>query len=92
VLQDSCTFVLPSCSRVWRQHAQQPIILIQPKTQFTVFGADVSNVTIVIIVAALISRSSRFSRSTHEFGRASGQLPQDPTTPTLNGWSRDASS
>jgi len=70
VLQEFVHFVLPSCSRVCGSNAQQPIILIQPKTQFTVFGATVSNVTIVIIVAALIfAVLTDFAINRTKFGR-----------------------
>src|SRR3954466_13495634 len=55
VLQEFVHFILPHIIKGYGgSNAQQPIILVQPKTQFTIFGASVSNVTIVIIVAALI--------------------------------------
>src|ERR1700756_310147 len=55
VLQEFVHFVLPKLLKGYGgSNAQQPIILVQPKTQFTVFGATVSNITIVIIVAALV--------------------------------------
>ena len=55
VLQEFVHFVLPKLLKGYGgSNAQQPIILVQPKTQFTIFGASVSNVTLVIIVAALI--------------------------------------
>jgi len=54
-MQEFVHFILPHIIKGYGgSNAQQPIILVQPKTQFTVFGASVSNVTIVIIVAALI--------------------------------------
>src|SRR6201994_2367299 len=55
VLQEFVHFVLPKLITGYGgSNAQQPIILVQPKTQFHVFGGAVSNVTIVIIAAALV--------------------------------------
>src|ERR1044072_2074066 len=55
VMQEFVHFILPHIIKGYGgSNAQQPIILVQPKTQFHIFGATVSNVTIVIIVAALI--------------------------------------
>ena len=54
VLQEFVHFVLPKILKGYGgSNAQQPIILVQPKTQFHVFGASVTNVTLVIIVAGL---------------------------------------
>ena len=47
VLQEFVHFVLPKLLKGYGgSNAQQPIILVQPKTQFTIFGASVSNVTL----------------------------------------------
>src|SRR6202008_1801345 len=55
VMQEFVHFILPHIIKGYGgSNAQQPIILVQPKMQFTVFGASVTNVTIVIIVAALL--------------------------------------
>src|SRR6476469_251579 len=52
VLQECLQFVLPKLIKgSGRRNAQQPITLVQPKTQFPIFGASVSTVTLVIIVA-----------------------------------------
>ena len=46
VLQEFVHFILPHIIKGYGgSNAQQPIILVQPKTQFTIFGASVSNVT-----------------------------------------------
>src|ERR671910_369953 len=55
VLQEFVHFILPHIIKGYGgSNAQQPIILMQPKTQFTIFGATVSNVTLVIIASALV--------------------------------------
>ena len=55
VIQEFVHFVLPTILKGYGgSNAQQPIILVQPRTQFEVFGASVTNVTLVIIVAALV--------------------------------------
>src|SRR5207244_1362383 len=55
VIQEFVHFVLPQLLKGYGgSNAQQPIILVQPKSQFTIFGATVSNVTLVIVSAALI--------------------------------------
>ncbi|MBV8929632.1 MAG: branched-chain amino acid ABC transporter permease, partial [Mycobacteriaceae bacterium] len=55
VLQEFVHFILPQLLTGYGgSNAQQPIILVVPKTQFTVFGATVSNVTLVILAAACV--------------------------------------
>src|SRR5215204_4734587 len=55
VMQEFVHFILPKLLKGYGgSNAQQPIILVQPKAQFTIFGASVSNVTLVIVTAALI--------------------------------------
>src|SRR3954454_17357519 len=55
VLQEFVHFILPHIIKGYGgSNAQQPIILVQPKTQFTIFGATVTNVTLVIIASALV--------------------------------------
>src|SRR6201995_3751263 len=50
VLQEFVHFILPHLIDGYGgSNAQQPIILVQPKTQFTIFGATVTNVTLVIV-------------------------------------------
>src|SRR5258708_2509204 len=55
VLQEFVHFILPHIIKGYGgSNAQQPIFLVQPKTQFTIFSASVSNVTLVVIAAALV--------------------------------------
>ena len=91
VLQEFVHYVLP---RIWPglggTNAQQPIKLVQPVEVFTVFGATVTNVTIVIIVAALLLTAATdmlINRS--KFGRGIRAVAQDPDTATLMGVSRE---
>jgi branched-chain amino acid transport system permease protein len=63
---------------------------VQPKTQFTIFGASVSNVTIVIIVAATIfAVATDYAINRTKFGRGIRAVAQDSTTATLMGVSRE---
>ena len=91
VLQEFVHFVLPKLLKGYGgSNAQQPIILVQPKTQFTIFGASVSNVTVVIIVAALIfAIMTDLAINRTKFGRGIRAVAQDPTTATLMGVSRE---
>ena len=51
VLQQFVLFILPKLIPGYGgPNAQQPMVLVQPKTQFTIFGVAISNITIVIIV------------------------------------------
>ncbi|BBY29840.1 branched-chain amino acid ABC transporter permease [Mycolicibacterium sediminis] len=91
VLQEFVHFILPRLITGYGgSNAQQPIVLVQPKTQFTIFGATVSNVTIVIVVAALVLAlltDTAINRT--KFGRGIRAVAQDPTTATLMGVSRE---
>ena len=91
VLQEFVHFVLPKLIKGYGgSNAQQPIILVQPKTQFTIFGASVSNVTIVIIVAALVfAVLTDIAINRTKFGRGIRAVAQDSTTATLMGVSRE---
>jgi branched-chain amino acid transport system permease protein len=91
VLQEFVHFVLPKILPGYGgSNAQQPIILVQPKTQFTIFGATVSNVTIVIISAALVfAVLIDIAINRTKFGRGIRAVAQDPTTATLMGVSRE---
>ena len=79
VLQEFVHFVLPKLLKGYGgSNAQQPIILVQPKTQFTIFGASVSNITIVIIVAATIfAVLTDFAINRTKFGRGIRAVAQD---------------
>ncbi|BBY67347.1 branched-chain amino acid ABC transporter permease [Mycolicibacterium helvum] len=91
VLQEFVHFVLPKIIKGYGgSNAQQPIILVQPKTQFQVFGATVSNVTIVIVAAALLlAVLTDVAINRTKFGRGIRAVAQDPTTATLMGVSRE---
>lgn len=91
VLQEFVHFILPHIIDGYGgSNAQQPIVLVQPKTQFTVFGAAVSNVTIVIVVAALVfAILTDLAINRTKFGRGIRAVAQDPTTATLMGVSRE---
>ena len=91
VLQEFVHFILPQIIKGYGgSNAQQPIILVQPKTQFHVFGATVSNVTLVIVAAALILAAlTDIAINRTKFGRGIRAVAQDPTTATLMGVSRE---
>ena len=91
VLQEFVHFVLPKILKGYGgSNAQQPIILVQPKTQFHIFGGAVSNITIVIIAAALVlAVLTDLAINRTKFGRGIRAVAQDPTTATLMGVSRE---
>lgn len=91
VLQEFVHFVLPKLMKGYGgSNAQQPITLVQPKAQFTVFGATVSNVTLVIVGSALIlALLTDIALNRTKFGRGIRAVAQDPTTATLMGVSRE---
>ncbi len=91
VLQEFVHFILPRIIKGYGgSNAQQPITLVQPKTQFTIFGATVSNVTLVIIVAALVlALLTDIAINRTKFGRGIRAVAQDSTTATLMGVSRE---
>lgn len=92
VLQEVVHFVLPVLTggKLGGVNAQQPIQLVTPSPQFQLFGANVSNVEIVIVVAALLMAlaTERFISMT-KFGRGIRAVAQDPVTATLMGVSRE---
>jgi branched-chain amino acid transport system permease protein len=92
VLQEFVHFILPKLTNneLGGANAQQPIILVQPSEQFTFLGASVTNVEIVVVVAALILTfaTNQFIVST-KFGRGIRAVAQDPVTATLMGVSRE---
>ncbi|MDH6247842.1 branched-chain amino acid ABC transporter permease [Mycobacterium sp. OTB74] len=91
VLQEFVHFVLPKLMKGYGgSNAQQPIILVQPKVQFTIFGASVSNVTIMIVVSALLlAVLTDVAINRTKFGRGIRAVAQDSTTATLMGVSRE---
>jgi branched-chain amino acid transport system permease protein len=91
VIQEFVHFILPHIIKGYGgSNAQQPIILVQPKTQFTVFGASVSNVTLMVVSAALVlAVLTDVAINRTKFGRGIRAVAQDPTTATLMGVSRE---
>ncbi|MHA7664575.1 branched-chain amino acid ABC transporter permease [Mycolicibacterium sp. HS_4_1] len=91
VLQEFVHFVLPKILKGFGgSNAQQPIILVQPKTQFTLFSANISNVTVVIVVAAVVlALLTDIALNRTKFGRGIRAVAQDPATATLMGVSRE---
>jgi branched-chain amino acid transport system permease protein len=91
VLQEFVHFILPKIIPGYGgNNAQQPIVLVQPKTQFTIFGATVSNTTLVIVIAAVffaVAVDVAINRT--KLGRGIRAVAQDPTTATLMGVSRE---
>ena len=92
VLQEFVHFVLPRLTggRLGGVNAQQPIRLVVPETQFTLFTANITNVTIIIILSALVLAlaTDMFINRT-KFGRGIRAVAQDPVTATLMGVSRE---
>jgi len=92
ILQEFVHFVLPKLTnqKLGGVNAQQPIRLVEPTVQFTFLGADVTNVEIVIVVAAILLAvaTERFITLT-KFGRGIRAVAQDPVTATLMGVSRE---
>ncbi len=93
VLQQFVLFILPKLIPGYGgPNAQQPMVLVQPKTQFTFFGGvAISNTTIVIIVSALVlAVLTDIAINRTKFGRGIRAVAQDPpTTATLMGVSRE---
>ncbi|MBD5784964.1 branched-chain amino acid ABC transporter permease [Cellulosimicrobium terreum] len=92
VLQEFVHFVLPKLTggTLGGVNAQQPIRLVTPEVQFTIFGAPVSNVTLVIIGSALVlAVATDLFINRSPFGRGIRAVAQDPVTATLMGVSRE---
>ena len=91
VLQEFVHFVLPEILTGYGgSNAQQPIILVRPKVQFQIFGADVTNVTLVIVASAVVLAAlTDIALNRTKFGRGIRAVAQDPTTATLMGVSRE---
>ncbi len=91
VLQEFVHFVLPKLRPgLGGSTAQQPIKLVDPKEQFSVSGASVTNVTLIIIVSALVlAIVTDIVINRTKFGRGIRAVAQDPATATLMGVSRE---
>ncbi|RHA38801.1 branched-chain amino acid ABC transporter permease [Cellulomonas rhizosphaerae] len=92
VIQEFVHFILPKLTgeKLGGVNAQQPIRLVVPSVQFNIFGAEVTNVEIVIVLAAILLAvaTERFVSLT-KFGRGIRAVAQDPVTATLMGVSRE---
>lgn len=92
VIQEFVHFVLPALTggELGGVNAEQPIRLVEPEVQFTLFGANVTNVSLIIIFSALILAlaTDMFINRT-KFGRGIRAVAQDPVTATLMGVSRE---
>ncbi|WP_156434558.1 branched-chain amino acid ABC transporter permease [Mycobacterium sp. IS-1590] len=91
VLQEFVHFILPKIIDGYGgSNAQQPIRLVAPETQFTVFGSAVSNITLIIVGAALVlALMTDLTINQTKFGRGIRAVAQDPDTATLMGVSRE---
>lgn len=91
VLQEFVHFILPKIIDGYGgSNAQQPIRLVAPETQFTVFGSAVSNITLIIVGAALVlALMTDLTINRTRFGRGIRAVAQDPDTATLMGVSRE---
>ncbi|CAM3233490.1 branched-chain amino acid ABC transporter permease [Tsukamurella hominis] len=93
VLQQIVQYVLPQMPvepRLGGSSAQPIISLVRPSTQFTIFGAQITNVTLVIIGAALalaVLVDLMINRT--GFGRAIRAVAQDSDAATLMGVSKE---
>ena len=92
VLQEFVHFVLPRITggTLGGVNAQQPIRLVEPEVQFQIGSANVTNVTLIIVVSALLLAlaTDQFINRT-KFGRGIRAVAQDPVTATLMGVSRE---
>jgi branched-chain amino acid transport system permease protein len=92
VIQEFVHYVLPKLTgnELGGSTAQQPIRLVAPQEQFTLFGASVTNVALIIITSAFVLAvvTDIFINRT-KFGRGIRAVAQDPTTATLMGVSRE---
>ena len=91
VLQEFVHFILPRIIPGYGgNNAQQPIKLVAPQTVFTVGDVAVSNLTLVIVGAALVlALLTDVAVNRTRFGRGIRAVAQDPATATLMGVSRE---
>ncbi|MCM6773208.1 branched-chain amino acid ABC transporter permease [Nocardia sp. CDC159] len=91
VLQEFVHYVLPRfVNGLGGSNPQQPIKLAEPREQFALFGASVTNIAIVIVLAAVVLAAlTEILINRTKFGRAIRAVAQDPDTATLMGVSRE---
>ncbi|NUS42135.1 MAG: branched-chain amino acid ABC transporter permease [Mycobacteriaceae bacterium] len=91
VIQEFVHYVLPKFGAdLGGSNAQNPIRLVDQKEQFTLFGASVTNLTLVIIGAALVlALATDVLINRTKFGRGIRAVAQDADTATLMGVSKE---
>jgi branched-chain amino acid transport system permease protein len=91
VIQEFVHFVLPKfVDDLGGTNAQQPIKLVDPKVEFEIFGAPVTNVTLIIVGAAVVlALATEILINRTKLGRGIRAVAQDPNTATLMGVSRE---
>jgi branched-chain amino acid transport system permease protein len=90
VLQEIMHFVVPKFVDLGGTNAEQPIKLVDPKVQFNVFDAPITNITIVIIGSAVVlALATEILINRTKLGRGIRAVAQDPNTATLMGVSRE---
>lgn len=92
VLQEFVHFILPKLTNgeLGGLNSQRLIQLVVPKVQFQIGSGDVTNVTLVIVIAALVlALATDVFINRTKFGRGIRAVAQDPVTATLMGVSRE---
>jgi branched-chain amino acid transport system permease protein len=92
VLQEFVHYVLPEITNgtLGGVNAQVPIRLVAPEEQFMIFGASVTNITLIILTSAFVlALGTDIFVNRTKFGRGIRAVAQDPTTATLMGVSRE---
>ena len=92
VIQEFVHYVLPQLTdgELGGVNAQVPIRLVAPEEQFTIFGASVTNITLIILISAFVlALGTDIFVNRTKFGRGIRAVAQDPTTATLMGVSRE---
>src|SRR6478672_358805 len=92
VIQEFVHFVLPQLTdgKLGGLNAQVPIRLVAPEEQFTLFGASVTNITLIILISAFVlALGTDIFVNRTKFGRGIRAVAKDPTTATLMGVSRE---
>lgn len=85
------SFVLQQLIFLWRgANPEQAIRLLRPEPVFEIFGATVTNITLIIVVASVLLWlvADLFVNRTR-FGRGIRAVAQDPDTATLMGVNRE---
>lgn len=85
------SFVLQQLLLLWRGGNPEPAIrLLAPQAVFEFWGARVTNIQLIVVVAALVLLiiADRFVNATR-LGRGMRAVAQDPTTATLMGVNRE---